>query len=72
MYAVKIIMTINPRTVAGRLAEVSASSCLWGHGTIPKTAMILNTSTAPIGGLRGSKTKVGVKKTLIHRKDHPA
>ena len=36
----------------------------------PNTAMILKTSTMPIGGLRGSSTNDGVKKTLIQRNDH--
>jgi hypothetical protein len=39
---------------------------------IPNTAMILPTSTAPIGGLRGSVIKVGVKRILIQRKDQLA
>lgn len=42
------------------------------YGGVPKTAMILNTSTTPILGLIGRRTKVGVKKTLIHRSPQPA
>lgn len=39
---------------------------------LPKIAIILITSTTPIGGLSGRRTKDGVKKTPIHRSDQPA
>lgn len=39
---------------------------------VPNTAIIFPTSPAVIEGLRGKTTNVGVKKTLIHRRDHPA
>lgn len=39
---------------------------------LPNTAMIFPTSAALIGGLRGSVTKVGVKRILIQRSDQPA
>jgi hypothetical protein len=42
------------------------------RGYVRKTAMILKTSTTPMGGLNGRRTKAGVKKTLIQRSDHPA
>lgn len=42
------------------------------EANIPNTAMILKTSTMPIDGLSGSKTKDGVKNIPIQRSDQSA
>lgn len=44
----------------------------WLQTDLQNTAMILATSTPPMGGLRGSKTNDGTKKTLIQRRAQPA
>lgn len=71
MYAATAIMTKKPMTRI-RVCQWRTEWERTGGGGLRKTPMILKTSLTPIGGLSGRRTKAGVKKRLIQRRDQPA